>query len=66
MTTPQIQRASLGIAILLFVLYFGNVLMGKFSMGFRIGVVGEFLLLLATCLFFTIAILCAESESRLK
>ena len=70
MFTDMLMQHTYRIAIVLFLIFFANVLVGKISMwlfGLQLplalnGVV-EFLILCGACIFFVIGILRSESES---
>ncbi len=66
----KVNRANLGIFVLLFFLFWLNVLLGKAKISFNWQVpfllsdIAEFLLLLVTALFFTLAAIGRESLLR--
>ncbi len=49
---------------ILFVIFFGNVLMGSLGGATYLGDIGEFLVLLATAICFTVAILKSEANNK--
>lgn len=66
-------KHSFKISIVLFLIFFANIVIGKFStsvfdqqLPLSLGGVAEFLLLALACLFFVIGILRSEAEKNLR